>query len=487
MSSTPAFPLTFSDILPLLPEIIVAVMIVVVMMSDLFLSRIYRNIAYYCSQITVVTVFVLSWFLIKHTDRMLLDGQFFISSLTVMLKCFAYLATFLVFVYARPYLRTHKMHEGEYYILALSSLLGAMVLISAASLITMYIGLELMSLPLYAMAAMRPDQEHNGEAAVKYFIMGAVASGILLYGMSLLYAVTGHLDISGIVTYMSNHSVENYRILMLVSMVFMIVAVAFKLGAVPFHMWLPDVYEGTPNAVLVYLTSVPKLAAYGLLVMITTKMLSAFKVEWSQILIVLAVASMFIGNVVALVQDNIKRMFAYSTMSHVGYVMLGLAMADHMGYAGAMYYVIVYVVTAVGALGLLLLLSGQDYDADRLKDFSGLNQRNSWLAFMMLILLFSMAGIPPFAGFTAKLMVLTAVIAHGYYGLACYAFITSVIAAYYYLRVIKVMYFENPRDTTPISVPVANYVAISANCLIVFLFGIFPVYLTAAVNLIFPR
>ncbi|MFT6835243.1 MAG: NADH-quinone oxidoreductase subunit N [Francisellaceae bacterium] len=484
MSSTSA--LTLSSFIPMLPELFLLVMIIIIMMIDITLSKKYKNITYILSQLTLVFLAVLGWIYFNNETEYAFHGQFYIDNLAILLKGFVYLATFFVFSYSRTYLKKRNMQEGEYYLLVLLSVLGAMVLISSSNLITMYIGLELMSLPLYALIALRINKKQNGEAAIKYFVMGAIASGMLLYGMSFIYGVTGHLNIVEIAQYLTVHGAGEYKIVMLISMVFMIVAISLKLGIAPFHMWVPDVYEGSPNAVLAYLGTVPKLAAFGFMVTVLTQMLPMYEVEWSQILLVLAVISLLLGNIVALVQNNIKRMFGYSTVSHMGFVFLALAMGDNIGYAAAMYYVIVYVVMAVGGFGLILLLSREGFEADKISDFAGLNRRNSWLAFMMLIIMFSMAGIPPFAGFTAKLMVLNSLMQHGHYIVTVYALVISVMAAYYYLRVIKVMYFDEPTDKKLIPVHKVNYIAISINCLIIFLFGIFPIYLTEAINIIYP-
>ena len=484
MSSTSA--ITFSSLIPVLPEIFLLIMIIVIMMADILLAKIYRNINYILAQLTLVVLGVLGWLYFNEEKALAFHGQFYINNLEILLKGFVYLITFFVFAYSRTYLKKRNMQEGEYYILILCSMLGAMVLISASSLLTMYIGIELLSLPIYALIAIRTYKVQNGEAAIKYFIMGAIASGILLYGMSFIYGITGHLDINQIAHFLSTQGAGEYKTVLLVSMVFMIVAISLKLGAAPFHMWIPDVYEGSPNAVLAYLGTVPKLAAFGFLVTVLTHMLPMYEPEWRQVLLVLAVISLLLGNIVALVQTSIKRMFGYSTVSHIGFVFLALAMGDNIGYAAAMYYIIVYGVMAAGGFGLILLLTREGFEADKIEDYAGLNRRNSWLAFMMLIVLFSMAGIPPFAGFTAKLMVLNALMQSGHYIITCYALVISVIAAFYYLRVIKVMYFDQPTDCSEVPVNKVNYIAISINCLIIFLFGVFPIYLTQAINIIYP-
>ena len=476
--------ITLHTFIPVLPEILVAVMAMVIMLADLFLSHKYKNITYILSQLTLVVVGIIGWIYFNKENAYAFGYQFYIDNLTILLKGFIYLITFLIFVYSRTYLEENKIPKGEYYVLTLLSMLGAMVLVSAGSLVTIYIGLELLSLPLYALIAMRRDYYPGSEAAIKYFILGAVMSALLLYGMSFIYGITGHLDIVGIAQYFSS-STSDYRMIALFSMVFFIVVSAFKLGAAPFHQWVPDVYVGSPNMTTAYLATVPKIAAYGMLVTLLTKALVAFSVQWSEVLMVLAIISIFIGNIVALVQSNLKRMFAYSTISHVGFIFLGLSMLDSIGYAAAMYYVLVYVIMSVGGFGIIMLLSQKGKEFQEIKDLSGLNKRNAWLAFMMLILMFSMAGVPPFAGFTSKLLVLNSLMQQGHYLLTVYVLLMSVIGSFYYLRVIKVMYFDKCDDDTPIIVSKDGMAAITINCLLVLLFGVFPLYLTALINIIF--
>jgi NADH-quinone oxidoreductase subunit N len=308
-------------------------------------------------------------------------------------------------------------------------------------------------------------------------------SAFLLYGMSFIYGVTGTLDINAISSYLATHG--NYKEVVLFAVVFFIVVGAFKLGVAPFHQWVPDVYVGSPNMATAYLATVPKIAAYGMLFTLLVKGLSVYSVQWSQILIILAVISIFIGNLVALVQKNIKRMLAYSTISHVGFVFLALAMTDNAGYAAAMYYVIIYVVMTVGAFGVILLLSQKGKDLQEIKELSGLSGKHPWLAFMMMIILFSMAGIPPFAGFTSKFLIVNSVVSHGYYVLAVYILIMSVVASFYYLKVIKAMYFDSSEGGVAPVISRGGLYAITINCLFVLLFGVFPIYLTTAINIIF--
>jgi NADH-quinone oxidoreductase subunit N len=466
-----------------LPEVIIAVMAMVIMMTGVFLGERFKNLSYGLTQITLIVLILLGGFYFNRENQYAFYGQFHIDNMTIMLKEVIYLVTFFILIYSKAYIKYTNIPRAEFYVLTLLSVLGAMVLVSANNLVTIYIGLELHSLPIYALIAIRRKNYLGAEASFKYFILGAIMSAFLLYGMSFIYGVTGSLDINVISSYLTAHG--SYQEVVLLAMVFFIVVGAFKLGAAPFHQWVPDVYVGSPNMATAYLATVPKIAAYGMLFTLLVKGLSVFSVQWSHILIVLAVISIFIGNVVALVQKNIKRMFAYSTVSHVGFVFLALAMTDNAGYAAAMYYIIIYVVMTVGAFGVILLLSQKGNDLQNITDLSGLSSRHPWLAFMMMIILFSMAGIPPFAGFTSKFLIVNSIVAHGYYALAVYILIMSVVASFYYLKVIKVMYFDSNENNLPLVIPKDSLYAITINCLFVLLFGVFPIYLTTAINIIF--
>lgn len=472
----------------LLPELILSGMILLILLADLFLGHICRFIAYGLSQLTLIALIVIGCiFLDHHIHGSYLNGQLNVTSLTILLMIVISICNFFVFIYSRKYIEDHSMMRLEYYLLSLLSTLGAFVLVQALSLITIFIGLELLSLPLYAMIAMRRNYLKGAEASIKYLIMGALATAILLYGMSFVYGLTGSLNVTEIANALSNTSSDNH-LLVLFSMILFILAVAFKLGAAPFHMWLPDVYDGSPNAVTAYLASVPKVAGYGMLIILTFHLLPAYGKYWADVLMIIGVLSILIGNTAALVQKNLKRMIGYSTVAHVGFVFLALSVGqtETMGLGAALYYVIVYVINAVAVFGIIMILSKKGFEAENLKDFAGLNQRHSWLAFMMLILFLSLAGIPPLAGFTIKLLVINVLMTNGAYYLAIFALIMSVIGAYYYLRVIRVVYFEKPETTDVIRPKADALIAVSVNCLAILVFGVLPFYTTELIKLIYP-
>jgi len=377
-----------------------------------------------------------------------------------------------VFVYSTDYLQRRAILKGEYYVLGLFATLGAMVLISAGSLITLYLGLELMSLCLYAMVAFDRDSGIAAESAIKYFVLGSMASGTLLYGMSIVYGVTGSLELGAIAS--AAHQGLGGNIGLVFGIAFLIVGVGFKFGAVPFHMWIPDVYEGSPTCVTVFIGTASKLAAFALAMRLLPEALAGSQADWSQMLVVLAVLSMAIGNIVAIAQTNIKRMLAYSTISHVGYVLLGILSGTAQGYQASMFYMISYVLVAAGAFGMVLLLARQGFESDKLDDFRGLNARSPWFAGMMAILMFSLAGLPPFIGFWAKLGVIQAVLGVDYTWLAVVAVLFSVVGAFFYLRIVKLMYFDDPTETTSIGGSVLMRAVLSVNALLVFGLGVIP-------------
>jgi NADH-quinone oxidoreductase subunit N len=348
---------------------------------------------------------------------------------------------------------------------------------SAHSLLTLYLGLELLSLCLYAMVALQRDSIAATEAAMKYFVLGSLASGILLYGMSMLYGVTGSLDIGEISAYIAQNASHN--LVLAFATVFVVVGLAFKLGAVPFHMWAPDVYHGAATSVTIYIGTAPKIAAFAMVMRLLVDGLGGLHVEWQGMLVMLAILSMAVGNVIAIAQNNLKRMLAYSTIAHVGFLLLGVLAGTETGYASAMFYIIIYALMGLGGFGMILLLSRSGFEADRLEDFKGLNERSPWFAFIMMILMISMAGIPVSAGFWAKLAVLQAVVRADMVWLAVVAVIFSVIGAFYYLRIVKLMYFDKPDDTSPIEPAFDMRMVLSANGLAVLALGVFPGALSA--------
>jgi NADH-quinone oxidoreductase subunit N len=390
-----------------------------------------------------------------------------------VLKIFIYLVTGVVFIYARGYLQDRNLFKGEFYVLGLFGVLGMMVMVSAHSFLTVYLGLELLSLCLYALVAMHRDSKEASEAAMKYFVLGALASGMLLYGMSLLYGITGTLDIAQFRANLTEIGQPN-QIVLVLGLVLVIVGLAFKLGAVPFHMWIPDIYHGAPTAVTLFLGSAPKIAAFALIMRLLVDGLGGVQSQWQDILIIMAVLSMGLGNIIAIAQSNIKRMLAYSTISHVGFILLGILAGSKAGYSASMFYTIVYSIMSMGGFGMVLLMSRAGFEADRLEDYKGLNERSPWFAFMMLILMFSMAGVPPTVGFYAKLSVLQAVVGADITWLAVVAVIFSIIGVFYYLRIIKLMYFDKPEDSSPITSNAEMRILLSANSLGVLALGVFP-------------
>ncbi|MBI3344287.1 MAG: NADH-quinone oxidoreductase subunit NuoN [Gammaproteobacteria bacterium] len=463
---------------PAIPEIFVLSMACLVLIVDLFLREDNRIITYLLTQATLLGAAIFT--LASYPDQLTLtfSDTFVRDRMGDVLKMFIYLVTAVVFLYSREYLRTRQLYKGEYFVVGLFAVLGMMVLVSAHSLLTVYLGLELLSLSLYTMVAMRRDSLEASEAAMKYFVLGALASGLLLYGMSMLYGVTGTLDIAQISAAVA-HSVQagqgaGTNVVLVFALVFIIIGVMFKLGAAPFHMWIPDVYHGAPTSVTLFIAGAPKIAAFAMLMRLMVEGLGHLHVQWQDMLIILSVLSMAVGNIIAIAQANLKRMLAYSTIAHVGFLLLGVLSGSQLGYSAAMFYIIAYAIMSIGGFGMIILLGRTGFEADRLDDFKGLNQRSPWFAFMMLILMFSMAGVPPTLGFYAKLSVLQAVVHADLVWLAAFAVLLSVIGAFYYLRIIKLMYFDQPEDATPLDASLDMRVAMTANGLAVLALGIFP-------------
>lgn len=405
--------------------------------------------------------------------RVLVLGDMFeLDRMAQVLKVVALLTVCVVYVYSTGYLERRGIFRGEYFVLGLFATLGILALVSAASFITLYLGLELMSLCLYAMVAFDRDSAKAAESAIKFFVLGSLASGTLLYGMSIIYGAAGSLNLADIALVLHNGLSANVGVLF--GIAFVIVGVGFKFGAVPFHMWIPDVYEGSPTCVTLFIGSAPKIAAFALAMRILAEGLEFSQPDWSVMLIVLAVLSMALGNVVAIAQTNLKRMLAYSTISHVGYILLGILAGTPQGYQAAMFYTITYVIVATGAFGMIILLSRQGFEADALDDFRGLNARSPWFAGMTAIFMFSLAGLPPFIGFYAKLGVIQAVLGVDYLWLAVVAVLFSVIGAYYYLRVVKLMYFDEAFDKAQLGGSVLMRTVLSANALLALGLGIMP-------------
>ncbi|MCE9550403.1 MAG: NADH-quinone oxidoreductase subunit NuoN [Betaproteobacteria bacterium] len=453
-------------------EIFLLVMASSILIVDLFITDPNKTLTYILVQLTLLSCALITVTTHEPGVVHLFNNMFVDDLMSDVLKLLSYLAVSMVLVYSRSYLILRGLFTGEFMVLTLFALLGMMVMISATHFITLYIGLELLSLSLYAMVALQRDSATATEAAMKYFILGALASGLLLYGMSMLYGATGTLAVAAVSDAIT-HGVEN-KALLVFGLVFMVAGLAFKLGAVPFHMWVPDVYHGAPTAVTMLIGSAPKLAVFAFVMRILVDGLQPLVMHWSGMLAILAVLSMAIGNITAIAQTNLKRMLAYSTIAHMGFLLLGVLSGGIDGYSSAMFYVVIYVLMSLGGFGMIMLLSREGFEADMLNDFKGLNQRSPWLAFMMLILMFSMAGVPPTAGFYAKLSVLQAVVGAGHIPLAVMAVLFSLIGAFYYLRIVKLMYFDSPETHVKISIQPDNGLLISINGLAILALGIMP-------------
>jgi NADH-quinone oxidoreductase subunit N len=406
--------------------------------------------------------------------RVLFDGLYIADQLAYALKLAGFLVVAVALIYSRRYLENRDILRGEYYVLALTALLGIFVLVSANSLLTVYLGVELLALSVYAMVAFDRDSGVSAEAAMKYFVLGAIASGALLYGMSLIYGLTGTLELSQIATRL--HPPLSAGVVL--GLTFIVVAVAFKLGTVPFHMWLPDVYEGAPTSVTLFIGTVPKIAYFALTLRLLAQGLAGTTAEWTQMLAALAVLTLVVGNVVALVQTNIKRLLAYSTIANVGFIVLGFVAGTPDGYAAALYYTLVYVLVALGSFGVVLLASAKGFECDRLDDLKGLHKRDPLLALAMMMLMFSTAGVPPFVGFWAKLRIFQVLWETHHLYLVLLAAATSVIGVYYYLRVVKLMYFdESARDAPARPRELGVRLTLGINAAAVLLLGVLPTWL----------
>jgi NADH-quinone oxidoreductase subunit N len=415
-----------------------------------------------------------------------MNGLVVADSLSAFLKGSASIAVAITLAYARHYIRDRDIPSGEFHMLALFALLGQFVMISANNFLTVYLGIELLSLALYALVALRRQHSLSTEAAMKYFVLGALASGFLLYGMSMVYGATGTLDLPLIADKLVSGQAD--RLIMVFGTVFLVAGLAFKLGVVPFHMWVPDVYQGAPTAMTLLIGAAPKFAAFAIVIRLLVSGLLGVAADWQQMLMILAVLSLAVGNLIAIMQTNVKRLLAYSTIAHMGFMLLafvsGVVENNTSGavdaYAAALFYVVTYVIATLGSFGVLMVASSKGFECETLDDLKGLSQRHPWLAAVFLVLVFSLAGIPPTVGFYAKLSILESVVQAGHIGLAIYAVLASLIGAFYYLRLIKVMYFDSAKLDAPLDCGIAVQSLIVANGVAVLLLGILPGPLMAA-------
>ena len=473
-------------------EIFLAVSTMVVMVAGLFANEEKTPLSHRLALlvVAVTAIIAIGDFRVPGTVYAF-NHSYVLDPMASLLKFCAAVATFVTLVYSRQYSNQRGMlggHlSGEFYVLALLTLLGQMIMISGNSFLVIYLGLELMSLSLYALVALRRDHAVSTEAAMKYFVLGALASGFMLYGMSMVYGATGSLDIGQIAQAIAAGTAN--KMVLVLGLVFIVSGLAFKLSAAPFHMWAPDVYQGAPTSVTLLIGGAPKLAAFAVAMRVLVEGLNGVSADWQQMMIVMAVVSLAVGNITAIAQTNIKRMLAYSTISHMGFMLLGLLSGVFAGstvesatnaYSSSMFYAITYVLTTLGSFALILLLSRNGFEAENIDDFKGLNQRSPWFAAVMMVLLLSLAGVPPMVGFYAKLAVLQAALAAGHLWLVIFAVMASLVGAYYYLRVVKVMYFDEPVDATPLDAPGSLRAMLSLNGAAVVLLGVLPGPLMAA-------
>ncbi|HZY19563.1 MAG TPA: NADH-quinone oxidoreductase subunit NuoN [Ramlibacter sp.] len=467
------------------PEILLLVMACVIALVDLGVKTRLRGLTYW---LTLASLAVVAWVTAQAAvagETYYAFGKMVVSDpMGNWLKFFSTIAVMVTLVYGRPYAADRAMlRGGELFTLSMLSLLGMFVMISGSNFLLIYLGLELMTLSSYALVALRRDHEVATEAAMKYFVLGAMASGFLLYGMSMLYGATGSLDLNEVFRVIGSGRVKHQ--VLVFGLVFIVAGLAFKLGAAPFHMWIPDVYQGAPTAITLMIGSAPELAAFGMAIRLLVEGMIPLSIDWQQMLLLLSVASLLVGNLAAIAQTNLKRMLAYSTIAQMGFVVLGLAAGVVGGntnnaqyaYSAAMFYIVTYVLTTLGAFGIILLLAREGFESDEIADLAGLNQRSPLYAGIMAVCMFSLAGVPPLVGFYAKLTVLQALVASGetlYLGLAVFAVLMSLVGAFYYLRVVKVMYFDSPITATTVSAPADVRVVLSLNGALVLVLGIVP-------------
>ncbi len=470
------FNFNVSELIFVMPELFLLAAISCILLFDLYVKEELKKFTYHLSQLALLITGLLAFNLIGESAT-IFSGTFVLDTLGSTFKVFIAGFSIIALVYSRYYLSVHGLLRNEYFILALMSILGMLVMVSGHSLLTLYLGLEIMSLSLYALIAIARDRAFAIEAALKYFVLGAIASGLLLYGMSMIYGITGNLDIAQIASFASLATLEPQETLILnFGLVFLVIGVAFKLGAVPFHMWVPDVYQGSPTSVTMFLSTVPKIAAVALLVRLLIDGLSDFQHYWADLFMILAVLSIAVGSLVALTQVNIKRMLAYSTISHIGFVLLGFVTGVLEGYGSAIFYVFVYILMSLAAFGSIIVLNRSGFEADQISDFRGLSKHSPWFALIMLAVMLSMAGVPPFIGFYSKLFILQQVVSEGYVILAVIAVIFAVISAYYYLQIIKTMYFDDADKDIVVSAPIDLKVVLSINGTLILIIGLMPSY-----------
>ncbi len=457
-------------------EIFLLVALCVIMIVDLFQRDKERKLTFTLTQLTLIVLFLIGVNDIAdntHSVQKVISfsGHWVNDQLSVILKLAIYVTSFIALFYARPFISHRNLMRGEYYLLTLFSILGMMVMVSANSFLTIYLGLELLSLSLYALVALQRDSKQASEAAVKYFVMGGLASGFLLYGISLIYGSSGTIIITEVANYYTNNPVN---LVSQFGLVFIVIGLAFKFGAVPFHMWLPDIYHGSPSSITAYIASVPKIAAFGMTVRVLLEGFTEMSSDWASMILIVALLSVAFGNVIAVSQNNLKRLLAYSAIAHIGYFLLGIVPGTEASYSAAMYYIIVYSLMTLAGFGIVIFMSSQKHEYQLITDLQGLGRYHPWYAFLFTIVMVSMAGIPPFVGFWPKLEIFRHLVINGYVLEAVIAIAFSVVGLFYYLKVVKEMFFSESSDSPTITSSRGLKIAITINCLMLLVLGIMP-------------
>jgi len=452
-------------------EIFLLIAICVIMIVDLFQRDKERKLTFILTELSLVTLFILGAQDLGIERTISFSGHWVIDQFAIVLKLAIYLASFVALLYARPFISERNLMRGEYYLLTLFSILGMMIMVSAGSLLIIYLGLELLSLSLYALVALQRDSNAASEAAVKYFVMGGLASGFLLYGISLVYGMSGSILIEDIALYLTQNDAN---LMIQFGLVFIVVGIAFKFGAAPFHMWLPDIYHGSPSSITAYISSVPKIAAFGMAFRILDGGFSNASEHWAPMIMILAMMSVVLGNIIALVQTNLKRMLSYSAIAHIGYFLLGVSVGTDEAFSASMFYIIVYAMMTLAGFGIIIFMSSDKQDYQKISDLRGMGRYHPWYALMFSIVMISMAGIPPFIGFWPKLEIFRILVANDHILAAVVAIAFSVVGLVYYLKVIKEMFFAESDESPKVSESRSLKIALSVNCLLLLVFGFMP-------------
>ena len=452
-------------------EIFLLVALCLIMIVDLFQRDKERKLTFMLTQGALVTLFIMGGQDLGVVRQVGFSGHWLIDQFAVVLKMAIYLTAFISLLYARPFIRERNLMRGEYYLLTLFSVLGMMIMVSANSLLVVYLGLELLSLSLYALVALQRDSNDASEAAVKYFVMGGLASGFLLYGISLVYGMTGSILIEDIAAYLA---INEANLMIQFGLVFIVVGIAFKFGAAPFHMWLPDIYHGSPSSITAYISSVPKIAAFGMAFRILESSFGSADVHWTPMIMIVAMLSVILGNIVALIQTNLKRMLSYSAIAHIGYFLLGLSIGTDEAYAASMFYIIVYALMTLAGFGIIIFMSSDKKDYQQISDLRGMGRYHPWYAFMFAIVMISMAGIPPLIGFWPKLEIFRLLVVNDHIIAAVVAIAFSVVGLVYYLKVVKEMFFADASSSPNVSNSRSLKIALSINCVLLIVFGLMP-------------